>query len=177
MGSVAKVFTAILLPLVCWLAVGCGSSDIHDGPNSTKGGEFAIYLPAEDLSVDDSMELSRIELFEEPILFLADIISYAAETHVIELVPSSADRLAQLDLPGKPFVVSVDRQPIYHGAFMAAYMSRSYDGVVILWPSMEGKGRTIRIQLGYPGPDFFVGEDPRSDSRIMDSIRQAGKLK
>ena len=86
-------------------------------------------------------------------------------------------RLAQLDLPAKFFVVTVDREPIYYGAFMSLYFSRTYDGVVILWPPMDEDGRTIRIQLGYPGPDFFAGKDPRADSRILASLKRAGKLK
>ena len=35
----------------------------------------------------------------------------------------------------------------------------------------------LRIQLGYPGPDFFKGTDPRGDPRIHDALKAGGKLK
>ncbi|MGD8815350.1 MAG: hypothetical protein PVI78_12830, partial [Anaerolineales bacterium] len=109
-------------------------------------------------------------------LSMDDILSYYAESHVIELAPSVAARWDELELPGKPFVAAVDGEPIYAGAFMAAYFSRSYDGVVILWPTMFGSDNRITIQLGYPWEDFFTGEDPRADPRILTALRQAGKL-
>ena len=175
--SIMRICLSLLLPMASWLVVSCRASVDPEHSSEATGSGFAIYLPEGDLPLDESTELSRLELSGKPILSIADVISYAAETHAIELTPSAAERLSQLKLPGKLFIVTVDRQPVYHGAFIAAYMSRSYDGVVILWPSMDGDGRTIRIQLGYPGPDFFAGEDPRSDPRIMESINQAGKLK
>ena len=76
----------------------------------------------------------------------------------------------------KPFVVTVDRTPVYAGTFMAAWFSRSADDVVILWPSMELGDRTFRIQLGYPGAGQFTGTDPRSDGRVLDALERAGKL-
>jgi hypothetical protein len=83
----------------------------------------------------------------------------------------------QLDPAGRFFVVTVGNKPIYFGRFMAAYFSMSYDGVVILWPPMNSSEGVLQIQLGYPGPDFFEGMDPRADPRILESLRQAGKLK
>jgi len=35
----------------------------------------------------------------------------------------------------------------------------------------------IRLELGYPGPDCFVGQDPRSDPRILDALESASKLR
>jgi hypothetical protein len=97
--------------------------------------------------------------------------------HQIKLSPSTAKLLDDLELPGRYFVVTVNREPVYMGTIMAAYFSRSDDGVVILWPPMTGDDQTIQIQLGYPGADFFVGVDPRADPKVIDSLRQAEKLK
>jgi hypothetical protein len=155
---------------------GCTGSATPE-PTGAVGGEFAIYLPAEDLTMDDMVDLSQVELSEIPVISSDDIVAYDSATHVIELNPSMAVLLDALELPGRPFVVTVGRTPIYAGAFMAAFFSRSYDGVVILWPPMDGSIDTITIQLGYPGSDFFSGEDPRSDARIIESLRQAGKLR
>ena len=152
-------------------------TEVDTGSPETAGGEFAIYALSGDLTMDDVIDLAQVELPEIPVLSMDDLSAYVSATHVIELEPSVAELLDALELPGRPFVVAVDRTPIYAGAFMAAYFSRSYDGVVILWPPMEGGEDMITIQLGYPGADFFVGEDPRSDARILDALRQAGKLR
>jgi hypothetical protein len=36
---------------------------------------------------------------------------------------------------------------------------------------------TIQITLGYPATGFYKGNDPRSDPTILQSLRQAGKVK
>jgi len=41
---------------------------------------------------------------------------------------------------------------------------------------MDGDTTHITIQLGYPGADFFVGADPRSDERIKGALNTAGVL-
>jgi hypothetical protein len=155
---------------------GCTGVDTPE-PTAAVGGGFAIYVPVGDLTMDDMVDLSKVELSEIPVISGDDIVAYDAATHVIELQSSVSVLLDALELPGRPFVVTVGGTPIYAGAFMAAFFSRSYDGVVILWPPMDGSIDTITIQLGYPGPDFFSGEDPRSDARILESLRQAGKLR
>jgi sulfur carrier protein ThiS len=171
-----RIRGVIFMSLVLAAVISACTADDTELPE-TAGGEFAIYALSGDLMMDDVVDLAQVELPEIPVLSTGDISAYASATHVIELEPSVAELLDALELPGRPFVVAVDRTPIYAGAFMAAYFSRSYDGVVILWPPMEGGEDTIMIQLGYPGADFFVGEDPRSDARILDALRQAGKLR
>ena len=139
---------------------------------------FAIYLAPEHLPTNRELDLSDIKLSDEPLISVADIASYDAATHEIRLMESVAERLERFDLPGKPFIVAVDRQPIYQGTFMAAWFSRTDDGVVILWPPLGGglaRG-LLRIQLGYPGPDFFSGNDPRADARIMRTLERDEKL-
>ena len=84
--SVAGIFLATLSSLVFWPAIGRGSSQKHDGPEKATDGEFAIYLSSEDLPLDGSVDLSVVGLFEEPIISVADITSYASEMHVVESV-------------------------------------------------------------------------------------------
>jgi hypothetical protein len=174
-GNTKRTKRLLMLLLAASLSA-CGLADF--GPESTAEpvGDFAIFLPIGDLTPDDVQPLDEIVLQESPLLSMDDIISYDVETHIIELEPAVAERWDGLELPGNSFVVVVGVEPIYTGAFMAAYFSRSYDGVVILWPPMEGNPNTIKIQLGYPWDDFFTGEDPRADPKIMEALRQAGKL-
>ena len=162
--------------LLAAILSACGLADFEPEPTAEPIGDFSIFMPIGDLMIEDVQPLDEIVLQETPVLSMDDIISYDAETHVIELEPAVAERWDGLELPGNYFVVVVGKEPIYTGAFMAAYFSRSYDGVVILWPPMEGGPNAIKIQLGYPWEDFFSGVDPRADSRIMEALRQAGKL-
>jgi hypothetical protein len=38
-------------------------------------------------------------------------------------------------------------------------------------------GETLRIQLGYPeATEPFPGEDPRADTRVLESMEALGKL-
>ncbi|MCP4610696.1 MAG: hypothetical protein GY845_18470 [Planctomycetes bacterium] len=157
----------IILPLMI-LVFGCIDNDSE--------GEFAIYSPKQEMTIDELAIASHLEINEEPIISANDIISYSEQTHEIALTPDAAERLDQLELSGRPFVVCVDRQPIYAGAFMAAYFSRTFDGVVIETLGVA-QSQSIRIQLGYPEfLELHSGDDPRSDPAILRALESDGKL-
>jgi hypothetical protein len=143
------------------------------------GGTFAIYLTDPEVRPEQLVVVSHLELAAEPIISSDDIVSYVWATHEITLTPVGVERLTALQVPtsGKSFVVCVDRAPIYAGAFWAAYSSQSFAGVVID-PILVTLARpVIQIVLGYPGPDFFRGEDPRPDPGIRAALEAAGKLR
>lgn len=148
------------------------------GCRKTAAGEFAIYLLPAETTVEQvrSMDLAQAPLPDQPFLSEGDIVSYTWATHEIELTASAMQRVQQLQVPvrGRVFVACVGRKPLYWGAFWTLISSLSFDGVVILQPLSEG--RMIRIERGYPGPDFFRGEDPRSNPEILQALQRAGKL-
>ena len=150
-------------------------------PTVTAGakGAFAIYLTDPEIPPSRLAIQSHLELAAEPILTVDDIISYVWDTHEITLTAAGLERLHALSVPthGKSFVVCLDRQLIYAGAFWAAYSSQSFDGVVIDPIFATPERPVVQIQLGYPGPGFFRGEDPRSDARIRAALEGAGKLR
>jgi hypothetical protein len=74
-------------------------------------------------------------------------------------------------------VVCVDDSPVYWGAFWTPVSSQSFQGVTIWVPSTSQKDNVIQLELGYPNPSFYKGEDPRSEKRIKDVLEKAGKLK
>jgi hypothetical protein len=122
--------------------------------------------------------MSRFEIEEKPYLSLEDIISYNRQTHEIELTTGAIDRLRSLEktVSGKPFVVCVNRQEIYWGAFWTPLSSMSFDGVTIR-KLMSPEQHSIQLELGYPLSSFFRGVDPRSDPKIIQSLERDGKLK
>jgi hypothetical protein len=99
--------------------------------------------------------------------------------HGIELTNTGYETIHGLSVPmdGKAFAVCIDGQLIYGGAFWVRYSSWSFDGIVIDTTLATREHPVIQIQLGYPGPSFFRGDDPRSDPRILQALEQAGKLK
>ena len=77
---------------------------------------------------------------------------------------------------GKSFVVCVNREPIYWGAFWTPISSVSFDGITIWKPLNSQEPEVIKLELGYPSPAFYEGEDPRNNAEVMESLEQAGKL-
>ena len=160
-------------------AVLCGCT----GRTAEPDGDFAIYLVKGEVSAQEMMEmdLELLELEETPFLSVDDIVAYTWETHAIELTETARERVAELEVPvttGVPFMVCVGDERIYPGAFWISYSSMSFNGIVIDTLSATMDNPSIHIQLGYPeSPEFFEGEDLRSDPRIQQSLREAGKLR
>lgn len=132
-------------------------------------------LPEGPLSPD---ELAALEAEEPPFLSLDDILSYDRRAHEMTLTDDAAERLRALRVPvrGKPFVIRVAGEVIYAAAFWTPISSIGFPGVAIMQPMQPGQ-QTVSLELGYPSPAFYAGQDPRGDSRIMDALEQAGKLR
>ncbi len=149
----------------------------------SSGGVFDVYLVEEEISPQQmrNTNLAALRLKDTPLLSVDDIVAYRWETHEIELSVSASKRLTQLErsIPlggGLPFVIYAGGEPIYGGALWTSYSSATYDGIVIdVHPA--GLGEPVAIGLGYPTPEWFSGEDLRSDPRIYRALEEAGKLK
>lgn len=146
-----------------------------------KKSEFAIYLLTQNVILHSDplkSDYDSIKLEDTPIISSNDIIRYYKKTHEIELTPAAFERIKKLDVPGggRDFAVCIDRNPIYFGAFWNPVSSLGFGGIVIMKPFGTDK-RIIQIQLGYPASKFFKGDDPRSNQKIFQSLRQKGKLR
>jgi hypothetical protein len=121
---------------------------------------------------------SRVQIAEQPILSTRDIVTYNAQTHEIEITTDAFARLAELEVPvqGRSFMVCVDRAPVYWGAFWTPVSSMSFDGVTIWKPPAHRQPAVIALELGYPSPDFYSGEDPRNKTALMEALKRTGKL-
>ena len=167
----ALIALLLLMPLIIY---GCSSPE-----ETTETEGFAIYLTRDDTPVSTMPILSHIEIADGPVFTVDDIISYDKDTHEIELTYEAYKRVTKLVVPttGRSFIVCVDRNPIYWGAFWTPISSQSFDGVTIWTFPFSQQGNIIKLELGYPSPDFYEGQDPRSNPEIMQSLEQAGKLK
>jgi len=163
-----------------------GNNDLRDDPaiiaSLQQAGKinhegFAIYLPQGDVSPQNMPDLNSVKLPLQPFIGLNDIISYNPENYHLTLTPDAFNRIDVLQVPvyGKPFVVCVDRIPVYWGAFWTPISSIPFDGFAIEQP-LNNQTNTVTIQTGYPTSSFFTGTTWVDDWTIQESFRQAGKL-
>jgi hypothetical protein len=138
---------------------------------------FAIYLPEGVTSPTNMPALDAVRIPAQPLISLTDIFSYNSTTWELTLTTAAINRLIALQVPvyGKPFVVCVDRNPVYAGAFWSPVSSVSFNGITIAQP-LNDQTDTVTIQLGYPAQSLFTGADPRNNAAIIDSFQQTGKL-
>jgi len=112
-----------------------------------------------------------------PLLHLDSLRYYVWSEHRFVLDPalaSSIDReVGQPGVHGVPFVVTVDEQRLYLGAFMSPESSAPFDGPTIVLPSDRDHHYTIEPR--YPdGP--APAPDPRADPDLRALLEEAGKL-
>jgi hypothetical protein len=138
---------------------------------------FAIYLPEGDVSPQNMPDLNSVKLPTQSFIGLNDIVSFNPENCQLTLTPDALNRIIalQVGVYGKPFVVCVDRIPVYWGAFWTPISSVPFDGFAIEQP-LNNRTNTVTIQTGYPTSSFFTGIDWVDDWTIQESFRQAGKL-
>ena len=139
---------------------------------------FAIFLTKEDIPPSHMEDLGHVDIAQQPIISIMDVITYNAQTHEITLTENAFSRIADLEVPvqGRSFIVCVDRSPIYWGAFWTPISSMSFEGVTVWKPLSTQEPRVIILDLGYPSPSFYAGEDPRNTAGVIESLKQAGRL-
>jgi len=168
-----KPITPTIIGIVLVLSILVSSAS-----TTAKGEGFAIYLTKQDIPPAQMEALGHVDLTDQPIVSAEDVITYNAQTHEIKLTDEAFERVFELEVPvqGRSFMVCVDRQSIYWGAFWTPISSISFDGVTI-WKPYSSQGPTIiTLELGYPSSSFYGGEDPRNSPEILQSLEQAGKL-
>lgn len=149
--------------------------------SNIKGFELYMVSGLSDPRVVDKTDPTHIQLVEPPLITEDDILTYDQALHEIALTQKAYSRIINLfsvpiDVDGLPFVILVNGEAIYSGAFYTYASSLSYDGVTIMQP-INDESNTISITYGYPSPDFTDKPDPRSDPRIIERLGEINKLK
>ncbi len=168
-----KLIYASLVPVIILgiLFASCSCS-------KAEGEGFAIYLTKDDIPPTRLPVLSYVNIEEQPLIGVNDIVKYDAGTHEITLTSNAYKKITDLEVPvsGKSFIVCVDKQIIYSGAFWTPLSSLSYDGITICMPLGSQETNVIHVELGYPSSSFYTGEDTRDNPKIMESLKRDGKL-
>ena len=158
-----------IVVIICLLAVVVCNSTAEDSPR------LAISLVKK-----HSSELAQIKTASPPLLTDADIVSYDWQDHSLVLTDGGLKKLLHISKDvgtgGTPFVVAVNGQPCYLGAFYTRLSSTSHPNPVIV-VSFGTKDKTVKIERSYPSAKFAEGNDPRSDKRIRKALTELKKLK
>src|SRR5262249_38262691 len=110
---------------------------------------------------------SQIRLSEPPLISANDVISYNFADHAIRLKPGALATIPRPPVEGTPFVVVVNGQRIYLGAFTTIESSMSF-----AVPSIVVDRRVLATNQ--PADTLVInrgaGQDPRGDKRIRDAL-------
>jgi hypothetical protein len=149
---------------------------------------LGFFMPKEDVynpTLDVTERIVRfykspakdIPLAKYPLLSDKDIQSYDWRTHTLTFNKNTLYRIRPPSVHGAPFVVVVDGEPLYVGAFYTGLSSIPCPLPTLL---MDDIRRTNTVQIGraYPTQPFGGGApDPRSDPRLKKVLQELGKLK
>lgn len=175
-AAVCMSFQRLIIPIVLTFSTICRG----EATNS-----FDIYLTAEPvdrrITAYGQGDWSRIRLAEPPLISVADIISYDFSNHVMKLKPEALARIPRPPVEGVPFIVVVNGERIYLGAFTTGESSMTF-GVPHIMVDRASlvtnqPPDTLVVERAYPSPSFGVGPDPRGDQRIKTALTALHKLK
>lgn len=125
-----------------------------------------------------SANLDKIEIEENPLITEKDIIAYDGNTHYFDVTEQAIQRIRK----GRRHIdeivaVCVAKKPRYVAVILDGICEVASNAVVIMIPSpAEPPSCTISIELGYPTPEWYTGNDPRDDFEILNALRSSGKL-
>ena len=156
------------------LAVGLAGCGLARAPHQP----VTLYLVAQPPTVAEAAKtpLGDLTLQAAPLVADEDVLWYDPDTHTLGLSAAALVRIEALRPPthGLPLVLCVGAERLYLAALWPMYSSQSYEGVCVWWPPQADGSLTMR--LGYPGPGFFLGPDPRADARLLRALRRSGRL-
>lgn len=168
------------IEFICLGLVGLLFSSCQDLGEGVQGnGEWAIYRLADPSVTSDQIRnepLSNLILASAPVISVRDVRLYHWKIHSFECTAgadSLIDSLARHggSTRGVPFVVTVDKEPIYVGSFWWGYSS------MMPWcPYMEITFPMGSVSRGIQLPPLYQGDDPRSDRRVYWALKNAGVL-
>jgi hypothetical protein len=151
---------------------------------------FGIFMPREDVLGRTADVTERIRAFykaapkdipvaQYPVISDKDIESYDWKTQTLLVDKAALWRIPSPSVWGAPFVVVVDGQPVYVGAFYTGASSASCPVPVIMTDPFLRQSNTLQIQRAYPG-EGVPGQsatDPRTNALVKNALQALGNLR
>ena len=152
-------------------------------PNPNHEG-FAIYFTKDNISPFKMPALNQIKIADTPLIALSDVVTYSSSTHELILADDASTRISNLVVPtdGKSFVVCINRKPIYWGVLWPSYSSAipPASRVIVSYPLSHivqmGNAEGLQMSPNILELEYYGADDPRDNTTIIDSLKQAGKL-
>ena len=171
------IISMLLIPLfLCF----CSGSKVTE--NNLGNGLKFYLLKDSTITANEIMwvNLSDLTLAEKPFLSYEDLIYYDWSKHSIEIELSKANEIKSfcdknISMRGIPFVVTVDKDRIYLGAFWSSYSSlgATFPHIDALFIANETPNILI---LKKAWDSNSINPDLRNDERIYNSLIKYGLL-
>jgi hypothetical protein len=144
-----------------------------------------VHMLSSDQQIKHSQSARRIcrdfQLLEpdlKPLVLDEDLVQYDWQNHTVTLKSGVIGRLrSKASVSGTPFLVCAEGEVCYRGMLTSIISSFSQKGVAIVLGRDIQDRDLLALDLGYPAPAFFQGDDPRSDPRVRSALLRSGKLK
>lgn len=151
--------------------VGCEKNEALDGTPDI------LPLNLEGLTWSHTRaDLNGERYIDSVIVHYDEILGYDSVSHTFLIDNEAGERIRDVWFPtsGIGFIFALDSTLIYKAYFVPGYSSMALFNEVCVEPySYRNK---YRFNLGYPGPDYYTGDDPRNDHRIIERLKVDGKL-
>lgn len=145
-----------------------------------KDQSLAIYLLPKNIKSSEppKLDLKKLKPQGKPLIHQDDILYYNKDRHEFGFYIETGEKISKRknELRGRTFAVFVGKEAIYVGAFWLSIWSQSFSGVTLNLSNLEKESSVLTLELGYPTPKFFKGEDLRTDSRILNAFEKVKKL-
>lgn len=143
---------------------------------------LCIYLtdiPEPYTQKDRVIDVNKVNTVGKALIAYKDIINYDTASHTISLSYPLESLKIKRNVYGVPFLITLGGEKIYGGWFWTSISSIPCSWVVVLldYPGYDFSNNLLTLQLGYPTSDFFIGNDPRKNAKIMNRLRSDGKIK
>jgi hypothetical protein len=169
------------------LPFGRGGNDAE--PRRIRFGTMSSQDTRFDAMRPERYPLDGLQYNPTPLLSIDDITAYDWQKHEIHLTDRALDRLRRSIKPsvwGVPFVVVVDGEPVYLGAFWTGASSYTADLPTIcldpwMWDVPEGDERhlpknAVRIENSQVLEQGEQASDRRANAELRKAFDEAGKL-
>ena len=162
-----KKFILGFLIMICLLNYGCRKN--------TEG--LAIYLLENKTNAANNKgKLEKINLPKEPLINQTNIKEYVWNKHIIILKKGALQKLKELkkekySFLGVPFVLTINRKPIYLGYFWSLTISEICKFPFIPLEGIENNHISILFEA-----DYHNFNDPRENLQIYRCLKKANLL-
>ena len=168
-----------LITLICLIIISCEKS--NDYNKFDLGTGIELYLTVKPYSHNlykdyGLINFDTILLSDKPFLRYNDLIKYDTITHKLTLgISHDSLKIGDAGVYGRMFVVTIDKKPIYCGFKWPVYSSVPCNWIFIEEPyqSLDNLNDN-EIVISF---NSSVYKDPRLDKRIVERLKNDGKIK